>query len=87
MVCEKGVKCLIGRVWTDKTINKEAFRTALSRLWRITRKISFKEIQDNRWIFEFSDNKEKKRVMEGHLWAFERHIIVLNELEGNVPPF
>jgi hypothetical protein len=27
---EKGVKCLIGKVWTNKKIKKESFRMALS---------------------------------------------------------
>lgn len=84
--CEKGAKCLIGRIWTDKKINKESFWTTLSRLWRTTDIISFKEIQDNLWIFEFSDEGEKERVMEGWPWSYERQIMVLNDFDGQVPP-
>jgi hypothetical protein len=86
VVRDRGEKCLVGRVWTDKIINKEAFRKVISRFWRTTKEISFKEIQDNLWIFEFSNEEEKKRVMEGRPWAYERQIMILNELEGQVPP-
>jgi hypothetical protein len=31
---DKGSRCLVGRLGTDKRIYKDAFRTLLTRLWR-----------------------------------------------------
>jgi hypothetical protein len=30
-------KCLVGKVWTDKNVNKEAFKLVLSNIWRTIR--------------------------------------------------
>jgi hypothetical protein len=81
-----GGRCLVGKVWAEKVVNKEAFQTVLSRLWRTVEGVVFKEVQDNMWLFEFTDEEDKKRVMAGRPWAFDRQILVLNEFDGNTPP-
>jgi hypothetical protein len=48
--------------------------------------VVFKEVHENTWIFEFSVKEDKERIMEGRPWSFDRHIVILNELDGNVPP-
>jgi hypothetical protein len=48
---EKGTRCLVGKIWFGKRINKDAFKQVLSRLWRTRRGVIFKEVQDNLWIF------------------------------------
>jgi hypothetical protein len=49
----QGEYCLIGKIWAEKKINKEAFKTVLSRIWRAEGCVSFKEIQENLWVIEF----------------------------------
>ena len=83
---QKGRNCLVGGLLTDKKVNKEAFKNVLSRIWRVDGYVAFKEIQDNLWIIEFSDEKVKKRVMAGRPWSFDRHILVLKDFDGRVPP-
>jgi hypothetical protein len=48
--------------------------------------VTFKELQDNMWIFEFSELVDKERVMEGRPWSYDRQILVLNEFDGSTPP-
>jgi hypothetical protein len=83
---DKGTRCLVGRLRTDKKINKEAFQSLLSRLWRLVGRVSFKEIQENLWIIEFSDGVDRQRVLEGRPWSFDRYILVLNDFVGTIPP-
>ncbi|XP_059436518.1 uncharacterized protein LOC132169508 [Corylus avellana] len=82
----QGNRCLVGRLWTEKGINKEAFKSVLSRLWRISSRVSFKEVLDKLWLFEFADKTDKRRVLVGRPWSFDRQILVLKEFEGRVPP-
>jgi hypothetical protein len=82
----KGERCLIGRIGTEWKVNKEAFRSVLSRIWRIVGFLTFKEVQDNVWLFEFSQVDDKKRVLEGRQWSFDRQILELNEFDGSVLP-
>jgi hypothetical protein len=79
-------KCLIGKIWTDKSVNHEAFKLVFSNIWRIVGSVEFKELKDNIWLFEFSDEGDKRRVLEGRPWSFDRHIVVLNEFDGSTPP-
>lgn len=81
-----GGKCLVGKIWTDKSVNKEAFRTVLSTIWRTAGCVKFKELRDNVWLFEFTDEVDKRRVLDGRPWSFDRQILVLNEFDGSTPP-
>lgn len=81
-----GAYCLVGKLWTNKKTNKEAFRTVLARIWRAEGRMSLKELQDNMWIFEFSDAETKFRVLEGRPWSYDRQILVLHDFDGFTPP-
>jgi hypothetical protein len=79
-------KCLIWKIWSDKNVNQEAFKTVFSNIWRIVGSVKFKELQDNIWLFEFSNEGDKRRVLDGRPWSFNRQILVLNEFDGSIPP-
>ncbi|XP_059431640.1 uncharacterized protein LOC132165165 [Corylus avellana] len=85
-VRRQGENCLIGRYWTERKYNKEAFKNVLSRIWRMEGRVTFRELQDNLWIIEFVDGEDKRRILEGRPWSFDRQIFVLQEFEGNTPP-
>jgi hypothetical protein len=81
-----GGKCLVGKIWTEKSVNKEAFWTVLIGIWRIVGDVKIKELQDNLWLFKFYDVLNKNRIMEGRLWSFDQQILVLNDFNGRTPP-
>jgi hypothetical protein len=83
---EQGENCIVGKVWAEKPVNKEAFRTMLSRIWRLVGRVVFKEIGDNLWLFEFSNGDDKRRVMEGRPWSYDRQALVLNDFDGKTTP-
>jgi hypothetical protein len=85
-VREIGGRCLIGKIGPEKQVNREAFQSVMSRLWRMAGTVVFKEVSDNIWIFEFTEEEYKKRVMEGRPWSFDRQILVLNEFDGQCLP-
>jgi hypothetical protein len=82
----KVARCLVGRVGTEKKVNREAFRSLLTRLWKPLGRITFKEIQHRIWLFEFSDAGDRDKVLLGRPWLFDRNLIVLNEFDGVTPP-
>jgi hypothetical protein len=67
----KGSKCLVGRLGDAKKINKEAFKSMLTRIWRIRGHLFFKKIQDNLWLFEFSDEEDQRRGLMTAPYCFE----------------
>lgn len=75
-----------GRLGFAKRINKESFRTVLTRLWRPLGMMSFREVLDQLWIFEFFDLADKEKMLRGRPWSFDRILLVLNDFTGNTPP-
>jgi hypothetical protein len=81
-----GLRCLVGKLGVNKKLNKEAFKSLLNRIWRTEGRLFIKEIHEQLWLFEFAEEEDKKRVMEGHPWSFDRTLLVLKEFEAKTPP-
>jgi hypothetical protein len=79
-------RCLIGRIMSERRIQKEAFRAFMARLCKTSGKVAFKELHDNIWLIEFSTEADKRRVQEGCPWLFDRNVLILKEVEESVPP-
>jgi hypothetical protein len=58
----KGEKCLVGRLAVAKKIKKDAFKTLIVYIWRTVGRVFFKEIQENLWLFEFTENSYRRKV-------------------------
>ncbi|GLT76794.1 hypothetical protein SLA2020_484320 [Shorea laevis] len=57
-------RCLVGRLGTEKRINREAFRSLTTRSAGVRLGYNYlKEIQANLWVFEFSDSDDN-----GEFW-------------------
>jgi hypothetical protein len=82
----KSGRCLIERLMSDRRIQKEAFPMMMSRLWKTLDSVAFKEIHDNLWLIEFSNESDKNRVKDGRPWLFDRSVLVLKEVEESIPP-
>jgi hypothetical protein len=81
----QGGRCLVGKVWMGRRANKEAFKTVLSRIWRIFHGVIFKELDDNIWLFEFEDVDDMRSVLGGRPWSFDRQMLVVKEFDGMTP--
>jgi hypothetical protein len=79
-------RCLVGRIMSERKIQKEAFRTLMARLWKTRGDVAFKELDVNLWLIEFSNGDDKRRVLEGRPWLFDRNILVLKEVVEDVAP-
>jgi hypothetical protein len=82
---KQGNNCLIGKIWAGKRINRDGFVRVFKRIWRTDGEVAFKEVQPNVWMFEFSQEGDKQRVLAGRPWSFDRFIIALSEFDGSIP--
>jgi hypothetical protein len=82
----KATKCLVSRLGVPKRVNREAFKSLLTRIWRTGGEIFFKEINENLWLFEFDDEKDRNKVLEGRLWSYDRTALIIEAIEGKKPP-
>lgn len=68
-----------------KKIIKDTFKALMVRIWRVEGSVFFKEIQDNLWLFEFSEEADKQKVLEGQPRSYDRTILVINEFDPQTP--
>lgn len=80
---EKGAKivagCLMGKIFTTRSISHEGVRIALQQVWRPTGVVKVESLRNKIFMFKFSLGEDKRRVLSGGPWHFDHALIVLQE--------
>ncbi|KAL5760460.1 hypothetical protein ACOSP7_018973 [Xanthoceras sorbifolium] len=74
--------CLVGKIWTNKQVNREAFRATNPKIWRTKHEVQVEVLQENIFVFHFRNYEDRQRVLSGGPWSFDRGLLVLEEPEG-----
>ena len=74
--------CLMGNVLHNREVNLEGLRSAMSQVWRTVREVRIEELGDNIFMFKFATEANKKRILTGGPWHFNRALMVLIEPTG-----
>lgn len=74
---------LVGKLLTKKPFDVEAIKRVLKNIWRLLDNVAIRMIEMNLFVFQFFDESNKERVMEGRPWAFDNQILFLQELKGD----
>jgi hypothetical protein len=69
-VVERGRSCVVGKLFADRVIGKDALKTTLVKWWRPTGMISFKVLEENLFL------------VEGRLWVFEGNLFAVEDFNG-----
>ncbi|XP_074284257.1 uncharacterized protein LOC141608811 [Silene latifolia] len=79
--------CVVGRLWTDRQINLKALIDTMISTWKTKGAVG--EVVDKQKkivTFKFDDEEDKQRVLAEQPWHFERHVLVLAAVNGDVIP-
>ncbi|KAL5819660.1 hypothetical protein ACOSQ4_023502 [Xanthoceras sorbifolium] len=83
---EKGLRrmalSLVGKVISNRDINREAFKNTMVTIWRTKQEVEIELIGSNLFVFCFGCPWDRKRVLEGGPWSFDRSLLVLKEATG-----
>lgn len=60
---QKGKNSVIGKLHIDRKIRKEAIRTTMSKVWKLSRPFTMLEISSNVFIFSFGSEEDTQKVM------------------------
>ncbi|KAL5743937.1 hypothetical protein ACOSQ2_027053 [Xanthoceras sorbifolium] len=71
--------CLVGKVITNKQVNRDAFWGIIPKIWRTTQEFDIEVLKENTFIFQFHNQLDRKRVLAGGPWSFDRGLLVLEE--------
>ncbi|XP_030479412.2 uncharacterized protein LOC115696660 [Cannabis sativa] len=78
--------CLVGRFLTERTIDFQAMQHKMASLWRPVRGLFVKELDPNRFLFQFYHEMDIERVIEGSPWTFDRVPLVFERLKSGDNP-
>lgn len=74
--------CLVGKILTTRSTSYEGVRAALQQAWRPAGVVKVESLQNKIFMFKFSLEEDKRRVLAGGPWHYDRALIVLQELKG-----
>ena len=69
---ERGKNCLVVRVLSRRGIMLDALRKNIRMLWKPNKSLQLLVIEEELFLAEFEDAKDKKRVMEMRPWHYEK---------------
>lgn len=78
--------CLVGRFLTDSPIDFQAMQHKLASLWRPGRGVYMKQLDSNRFLFQFYHDIDINRVIDGSPWMFGRFHLVFQRLKNGDDP-
>nr|POE91081.1 hypothetical protein CFP56_14533 [Quercus suber] len=83
---ELGKNCVIMKILTQRCINIEALKKNTRMLWKPNKGMQISEIEDNLFLVEFGDSRDKKKIMEMRPWSYEKQLILLQDFEREMIP-
>ena len=67
-----GKNCLIMKILSHKSILLDSLRKNLRMIWKLNKGVQISKIENETYMVEFSDKKDKKKVLEMSPWSFEK---------------
>ena len=67
---EIGKNCLVMKILTQRIIVLDALRKHLKMLWKPNRGVWISEIDEDLYLVEFGDGRDKKRILEMCPWSY-----------------
>jgi len=83
---ERGKYCLVMRVLSRRCIILDALRKNLRMLWKPKRNVKVSEIEEDLFLVEFDDERDKRKVLDMCPWNYEKNLVLLQEFEGDKVP-
>nr|POE67963.1 hypothetical protein CFP56_75730 [Quercus suber] len=81
-----GKYCVVMKILSQRSINVDALRKNLRMLWKPNKGIQIAELEEDLFLVEFGDEKDKKKVLDMCPWSYEKQLVLLQEFEGKLTP-
>ncbi|XP_041009453.1 uncharacterized protein LOC121253514 [Juglans microcarpa x Juglans regia] len=82
---ERAKKCLLICILMDKNLNKEAFKTTMSKIWNPEGAVSFTKVGYHKFLVELQKAMDIERVKKGTPWSFHKNLIYFKEFDSKIP--
>ena len=74
---ERGRNCLFMKVMSRKGIMLDTLRKNIRMLWKPNKSLQLSVIEEELFLVEFEDERDKKRVMDMRPWHYEKQLMLL----------
>ncbi|XP_038699544.1 uncharacterized protein LOC119996822 [Tripterygium wilfordii] len=82
---KQGELSLLGRLHHVRNITGEILSNTMKGIWKLRQHPSFRDLGGNLYAIVFDNEVDKLKIMEGRPWLFDRHLLVLQEMQSSVP--
>ncbi|CAL5336572.1 unnamed protein product [Camellia sinensis] len=86
LITERSDLCLVGTLLTRRPFNVDAMKGCLLSVWKPTKGMQMRVIGDNLFVFSFGHVVDKRRVLLNEPWTFDKHLLMLGEMDPKVQP-
>lgn len=69
---ELGKNCVVMKIMSHKCISIDALRKNLRMLWKPNKGVQLSEVDEDLFLVEFGDRKDKKKVFDMCPWSYEK---------------
>ena len=83
---EVGKNCALMKIMAHKSINLDTLRKNMRMVWKPNKGVQISEVEEDLFLVEFSDGKDKKKVLDMCPWNFEKQLVLIQEFDGELTP-
>ncbi|KAM6568954.1 hypothetical protein CsatB_016939 [Cannabis sativa] len=78
--------CLVGKFLTGRTLDFDAMRHMMASLWQPGKGVYIRELDTNRYLFQFYHELDVQAVVDGSPWTFNKCPLVFHRLRKGENP-
>jgi hypothetical protein len=82
LLIQWGRSCMVGKLLSERSINKEIIKTPMVRAWQPTGSVFFKTLGSNLFLIDLENLWDKDRILEGQPWTFDGDLLSLLDFDG-----
>ncbi|XP_050207941.1 uncharacterized protein LOC126657315 [Mercurialis annua] len=83
---EKAELSLVGKLLTRKPYNLNHLKNAMLSAWKLTKGVIIRDVGDELFVCEFFSKNDRCRIMADGPWNFDKQLILLEPMSGNMQP-
>ncbi|KAL5756956.1 hypothetical protein ACOSQ2_021702 [Xanthoceras sorbifolium] len=73
---------LFGKIFPNREVNRHAFKGKIARIWSTVKDFEVESVGINLFVFQFKCPWDRKRILKGGPWAFDRNLLAWKEASG-----
>ncbi|KAL2938973.1 hypothetical protein RDABS01_022422 [Bienertia sinuspersici] len=77
---------LVGKLLTDSPFNPEALTNTMRNLWKPSKGLVVREIENNIFVFQFFSKGDREKVMDQGPWSFDGKLLLLKDVKRGEQP-